>query len=35
MHFIYCHADELNERIQFFKEHLPGAAYEEGKVNVL
>ena len=34
-HFIYCHADELDERIQCFKEHLPDAEYEEGKVSVL
>lgn len=34
-HFIFCRADELDERIQLFKEHLPDAEYEEGKVNVL
>jgi len=34
-HFIFCRADELEERIQLFKEHLPDAEYEEGKVNVL
>ena len=34
-HFIFCCADELDERIQLFKEHLPDAEYEEGKVNVL
>lgn len=33
-HLIYCHAEELDERIRFFKEHLPDAAYEEGKVEV-
>lgn len=34
-HLIYCLPEELDERIQFFKEHLPNAAYEEGKVDVL
>ncbi len=34
-HFIFCRTDELDERIQFFKEHFPDAEYEERKVNVL
>ncbi|MGP9767985.1 hypothetical protein ACT3UM_19900 [Halomonas sp. AOP13-D3-9] len=34
-HFIYCHEDELDERIQCFKAHLPDAEYEEGKVDIL
>lgn len=34
-HLIYCLPEELDDRIQFFKEHLPNAAYEEGKVDVL
>ena len=34
-HLIYCHAEELEERIKFFKKHLPDAEYEEGKVDIL
>ncbi|WP_235040348.1 hypothetical protein [Vreelandella profundi] len=33
-HLIYCLPEELDERIQFFKEHLPNAKYEEGKIEV-
>lgn len=34
-HLIYCLPEELEERVQFFKEHLPNAEYQEGKVEVL
>ncbi|MGM0823706.1 MAG: hypothetical protein ACQEUY_03175 [Pseudomonadota bacterium] len=34
-HLIYCLPDELDERIQFLRKHLPDAEYEEGKVDVL
>ncbi|MGP9634266.1 hypothetical protein ACT3R7_14485 [Halomonas sp. AOP43-A1-21] len=34
-HLIYCLPEELEERIQFFKSHLPDAEYEEGKVDIL
>ncbi|MFC3285798.1 hypothetical protein [Litchfieldella rifensis] len=31
---LYCHPDELGERIAFFRKHLPSAAYEEGKIDI-
>lgn len=34
-HLIYCLPEELEERIQFFKSHLPDAEYEEGKIDIL
>lgn len=34
-HLIYCLPEELEERVQFFKERLPDAEFEEGKVDIL
>lgn len=33
-HLLYCLPEELDDRIQFFKEHLPNAKYEEGKIDI-
>ena len=33
-HLLYCLPEELDDRIQFFKEHLPDAKYEEGKIDI-
>ncbi|WP_281997715.1 hypothetical protein [Halomonas sp. A020] len=33
-HLLYCLPEELDDRIQFFKEHLPHAKYEEGKIDI-
>ncbi|PAU77484.1 hypothetical protein [Halomonas salipaludis] len=32
--YLFCHKHELEERIAFFKEHLPDAKYEEGPVTI-
>ncbi|SDM95189.1 hypothetical protein SAMN05192555_1332 [Franzmannia pantelleriensis] len=32
--YLFCHKHELEERIVFFKEHLPDAKYEEGPVTI-
>ncbi|TNH18480.1 hypothetical protein [Halomonas sp. BL6] len=33
-HLLYCFPEELDDRIQFFKEHLPDAKYEEGNIDI-
>ena len=32
--FIYCHPEELDERIEVLTNHFPDAVYEEGKLKV-
>lgn len=33
-HLLYCLPEELDDRIEFFKEYLPDAKYEEGKIDI-